>query len=180
MQIEQLEIADVLLITLKRFEDERGFFIERFHREKCKALGFDADFVQDNFSRSKPGVLRGIHFQHNPAQGKLVGVTRGRIWDVAVDLRKDSPTLGQYVGAELSDKNDTLLWVPPGFGHGFCVLGEDAADVSYKVSGAYNPAGEGGIRYDDPDLAIAWPTNNPVLSERDKSLPSFAHYAKNA
>ena len=176
MRIEKQEIADVLLITLDRFEDARGWFIERYHETKWADLGFSEPFVQDNYSRSLPGVLRGLHYQHEPAQGKLVGVTRGRIYDVAVDLRIGSPTFGQHIGAELNDENNQLLWVPPGFGHGFCVLGDEPADVTYKVSGAYNPQGEGGVRYDDPALAIAWPIDNPTLSARDAALPSLEAY----
>lgn len=176
MRIEEQSIPDVLLITLDRFEDARGWFVERYHQQKWAEQGFDESFVQDNHSRSKPGVLRGLHYQNNPSQGKLVGVTRGRIYDVAVDLRAGSPSFGQYVGAELSDENNQLLWVPPGFGHGFCVLGDAAADVTYKVSGAYNPKGEGGVRYDDKELAIAWPITNPILSARDEALPGFSEY----
>jgi dTDP-4-dehydrorhamnose 3,5-epimerase len=127
--------------------------------------------VQDNHSRSLPNVLRGIHLQHTPNQGKLVGAIRGRVWDVAVDLRKNSPTYKRYVAHELSDANGQLLWIPAGFGHGFCVMGDAPADLLYKVTAAYNPKGESGIRYDDPELAIAWPVTNPILSERDKALP---------
>lgn len=176
MRIEPQAIADVLLITLACHEDARGWFIERYHADKWAAHGFSEHFVQDNHSRSKAGVLRGIHFQNNPAQGKLVGVTRGRIYDVAVDLRKGSATFGQYIAAELNDATNQLLWVPPGFGHGFCVLGNEPADVTYKVSGAYNPQGEGGIRYDDPILAIDWPIDNPLISDRDKNLQSLSEY----
>ncbi len=176
MQIEPMKIPDVLRITLDRFEDARGWFIERYHAEKWADLGFTEHFVQDNHSRSKPRVLRGIHLQHNPAQGKLVGVTRGRIYDVAVDLRLDSSTFGQHVGAELSDENHQLLWIPAGFGHGFCVLGEADADVTYKVSGLYNPKGETGVRFDDTELGIDWPITHPIISERDGGLLSLADY----
>lgn len=176
MRIEPQAIADVLLITLECHEDARGWFIERYHADKWAEHGFKEHFVQDNHSRSKAGVLRGIHFQNDPAQGKLVGVTRGRIYDVAVDLRKGSTTFGQYIAAELNDMTNQLLWLPPGFGHGFCVLGNEPADVTYKVSGAYNPKGEGGIRYNDPYLAIDWPIDNPMISDRDKNLPSLAEY----
>lgn len=176
MRIETQAIEEVLLITLDRFEDARGWFTERYNEATWAALGFHERFVQDNHSRSHPNVLRGLHYQLEPAQGKLVGVTRGRIYDVAVDLRPASPTFGQHVSAELSDTNGCLLWVPPGFGHGFCVLGDGPADVTYKVSGAYNPQGEGGVRYDDPELAIEWPVSFPLLSDRDKALPSLADY----
>jgi dTDP-4-dehydrorhamnose 3,5-epimerase len=176
MRIEPMAIADVLLITLERFEDARGWFVERYHKQKWAQQGFTENFVQDNHSRSKPHVLRGIHLQHNPAQGKLVGVTRGRIYDVAVDLRLNSPSFGTHVGAELSDVNNKLLWIPEGFGHGFCVLGEEEADVTYKVSGLYNPKGETGVRFDDAALAIAWPVKTPIISERDAVLGSLQDY----
>ncbi len=176
MKIEKQAIPDVLLITLDRFEDARGWFIERYHETKWAEQGFHESLVQDNYSRSKPGVLRGLHYQNNPSQGKLVGVTSGRIYDVAVDVRIGSPSFGQYIGAELNESNNQLLWIPPGFAHGFCVLGDAHADVTYKVSGAYNPKGEGGIRYDDAELAIAWPLTSPILSDRDAKLPSLAEY----
>jgi len=176
MQLTELAIPGVLLITLDRYDDNRGFFCERWNAPKLKALGFDVAFAQDNFSRSKPGVVRGIHYQRTPPQGKLVGVTRGAVYDVAVDLRPDSAHFGQHVGVELSDSNNRLLWIPEGCGHGFCVLGDQEADMLYKVSGQYNPAGEGGIRWDDADLAIDWPVDNPVLSPRDLALESFTDF----
>jgi dTDP-4-dehydrorhamnose 3,5-epimerase len=176
MQIKPLAIPDVLLITLDRHDDARGYFIERYHSEKLAELGFRPKFVQDNHSRSHPGVLRGLHYQFNPEQGKLVGVIRGAIYDVAVDLRPDSPDFGKHIGVTISEDNPQLLWVPPGFAHGFCVLGDAVADVTYKVSGAYNKAGEGGIRFDDPDLAIQWPITDPILSERDRALQSLKEY----
>jgi dTDP-4-dehydrorhamnose 3,5-epimerase len=137
-------------------------------------------FIQDNHSRSKPGVIRGLHYQVNPSQGKLVGVIRGKIWDVVVDLRKDSPTYGKWEGVELSDENGRLLWVPPGFAHGFCVLGQEDADVMYKVDAPYSPKTEGGIRFDDPDLKIEWPVKDgAIVSPKDRVLPGFAEYAQN-
>jgi dTDP-4-dehydrorhamnose 3,5-epimerase len=132
--------------------------------------------VQDNHSLSKPGVLRGLHFQTQPSQGKLVGCSRGRIWDVAVDLRPHSQSYGKWYSAELSAENGRLLWIPSGFAHGFCVLGDEPADVQYKVDAFYNPKMEFGIRWDDPDLQIPWPIKNPIVSERDSALPSFADY----
>ncbi len=176
MIVKDCPLQGLKVIELKRHGDDRGFFIERYHQSRFHEAGIDADFVQDNHSRSAPGILRGLHYQNNPEQGKLVGVIRGRIWDVAVDIRPDSPTLGEHYGIELSDENCTLLWMPPGFAHGFCVLGSHSADVFYKVSGLYNPAGEGGIRYDDPDLNIPWPVGNPSISSRDTSQPSFREY----
>lgn len=176
MRINKTEIPGVLLITLDRHEDARGFFVERWSADRFSEHGLDIAFVQDNHSRSMPGVLRGIHYQLDPAQGKLVGVTRGAIYDVAVDLRPGSSHFGQHVGFELSDANGQLLWIPPGCGHGFCVMGGEAADVTYKCSAPYNAKGEGGIAYDDPDLAISWPVTQPLLSERDRTQESFAAF----
>jgi dTDP-4-dehydrorhamnose 3,5-epimerase len=176
MHIESLGLQGLLLIRLQVYRDERGFFVERFQAHRFREQGLPTNFVQDNHSRSAPGVLRGLHYQNDPAQGKLVGVIRGRIWDVAVDIRVGSPTFGQSVGIELSDTNGLLLWVPPGFAHGFCVLGNEAADLLYKVDAPYNAAGEGGLHWADPDLAIAWPVSNPVVSAKDERLTSFAHY----
>ena len=163
-------IRDLKLIQLTIHGDERGFFVERFQKDRFKAHGLPFEFVQDNLSRSAPGVLRGLHYQTDPGQGKLVGCTHGRIWDVAVDIRKDSPTFGKSFGVELSALNGKLLWVPAGFAHGFCVLGDEPADVMYKVDAPYNPSSEGGIRWDDRDLAIDWPINNPLVSARDAAL----------
>ena len=171
-----LPLAGLLLVQLDVHGDHRGFFVERFHLARFREHGLPTEFLQDNHSRSAPGVLRGLHFQADPAQGKLVGVTRGRIWDVAVDIRPHSPTFGQSAALELSDLNGRLLWIPPGFAHGFCVLGDEPADVLYKVDAFYNPAGEGGIAWSDPELAIDWPLREPIVSARDRALPSFAHY----
>lgn len=176
MKVHRLPIDGVLLIELTVHGDARGFFVERFQRERFAEHGLPIAFLQDNHSRSGPGVLRGLHFQHTPAQGKLIGVTRGTIFDVAVDVRPGSPTFGQSVTAEISDLNGRLLWIPPGFAHGFCVLGDEPADVLYKTDALYNPGGEGGIAWDDPDLAVAWPVTEPLVSQRDRSLPSFASY----
>jgi dTDP-4-dehydrorhamnose 3,5-epimerase len=176
MKVTRLEIEGLLLVELVVHGDQRGFFVERFRADRFREYGLPTTFAQDNHSRSAPGVLRGVHYQHTPAQGKLVGVTRGRIWDVAVDIRHDSPTYGRSIGRELSDLNGLLLWIPPGFAHGFCVLGDEPADVLYKVDAPYNPAGEAGIAWDDRDLAIRWPIGEPTVSARDRELPSFAEY----
>jgi dTDP-4-dehydrorhamnose 3,5-epimerase len=176
MKITKLELDGLLLVELDLYGDARGFFVERFHRDRFRELGLPTEFAQDNHSRSAPGVLRGIHLQYDPPQGKLVGVACGRIWDVAVDLRRGSPTYGRYVGFELSDLNARLLWIPAGFGHGFCVTGDRPADVFYKVTAPYNAKGEVGIRWDDPELAIPWPLREPILSERDRALTSFADF----
>ncbi len=176
MQVTELEIKGLKLVKLDVFGDKRGFFVERFNHEKFKAMGLPFDFVQDNHSRSAAGVLRGLHYQTDPAQGKLVGVACGRIWDVVVDIRRASPTFGKNYGVELSDENGLLLWVPAGFAHGFCVLGDAPADVFYKVDSLYNPRSEGGIHWADPDLAVAWPIKNPTVSARDKELSAFSVY----
>jgi dTDP-4-dehydrorhamnose 3,5-epimerase len=174
------KLDGVCIIALQQHVDARGFFVERYHKDRLRdECGIDAEFVQDNHSRSAPKTLRGLHWQFSPKQGKLVGVTRGAIWDVAVDIRPRSVTFGQYFGVELSDANAQMLWIPAGFAHGFCVLGDAPADVLYKVSGAYNPATEGGIRYDDPDFAIDWPIRDPILSARDQALMRFADYRAN-
>ncbi len=176
MQLIDEPIDGLKIIQLALHGDERGFFVERYHLEKLAKLGIAEDFVQDNHSRSAAGILRGLHYQTSPAQGKLVGVTRGRVWDVAVDIRPDSPTFGKHHGVELSGENGVLFWIPAGFAHGFCVLGDSPADMLYKVSGLYNAKGEGGIKYDDAELNIAWPITNPIISQRDAGLQSFADY----
>lgn len=177
MDIRDCAIAGIKIIQLTLLGDSRGFFTERFHAGKFAAAGLPTEFPQDNHSRSAPGILRGLHYQHTPAQGKLVGVTRGKIWDVAVDIRPKSPTFGKHFSIELD--HSVLLWVPAGFAHGFCVLGDEPVDVMYKVTGLYNAAGEGGIRYDDADLNIPWPIKNPMISGRDQALASWQDYRKN-
>jgi dTDP-4-dehydrorhamnose 3,5-epimerase len=176
MKTTPLEINGLVLVELKVLGDARGFFVERFQQEKFREAGLPDRFLQDNHSRSAPGVLRGLHYQTRPAQGKLVGVVRGRIWDVAVDVRPTSSTYGKHIAIELSDMNGRLLWIPPGFAHGFCVLGDEPADVLYKVDSLYNPAGEGGISWSDAELGIEWPVKDPTISARDQKLPTFAQY----
>ena len=166
-----LEIPDVILIRARQFPDDRGFFMETYKHSEFAANGIPKAFVQDNYSRSSRGVLRGLHYQKHPdAQGKLISVISGRIYDVAVDIRKQSPTFGQWVGLELSHERPELLWIPEGFAHGFCVL-SDSADFTYKCTAEYAPGAYRGIAYNDPALAIPWPIENPTLSERDRSLP---------
>lgn len=179
MQAITCPLDGLLLLELQVHGDSRGFFVERFHEDKFAELGLPTRFVQDNHSRSAPRVLRGLHYQNDPAQGKLVGVTRGRAWDVAVDIRRNSPTFGRYYGVELSDRNGLLFWIPPGFAHGFCVLGDEPADMLYKVTAPYNPQGEGGIRFDDERIGVRWPVSDPIISARDTALMSFAEYEKN-
>ncbi len=176
MKVTNTGFDGLKLIELKRFEDNRGFFMERYNEQRFAELGLPAYFAQDNHSQSKPGVLRGLHYQFDWPQGKLVGVISGTIWDVAVDVRPSSPTYGKYYGVELSADNGRLLWIPPGFAHGFCVLGNDMADVFYKVTAVYQAHGEKGIRWNDPEFNIQWPLENPIISERDEQLPSFAEY----
>ena len=173
MKVTPLPLEGLLLVELDVFRDDRGFFAERFHQQKFSDLGLPTQFVQDNHSRSKPGVLRGLHFQSDPPQGKLVGALRGAILDVAVDIRPNSPSFGQHYMVELSADNGRLLWVPAGFAHGFYVLGEEEADVLYKVDGLYNPKTDSGIRWNDPDLAIPWPNTEPLLSPKDQQLMSL-------
>ncbi len=176
MKVRELGLPGLKLIELNVFGDQRGFFVERFNRRRFEEHGIPSEYVQDNHSRSAPGVLRGLHYQVDPCQGKLVGVVRGRVWDVVVDIRPHSPTFGKHVGIELSDLNGLQLWVPFGFAHGFCVLGDMPADVVYKVDGYYNPKGEAGIMWNDPDLDIRWPVQDPVLSSRDQAQQSFRQY----
>jgi dTDP-4-dehydrorhamnose 3,5-epimerase len=169
-------IDGLVLIEATAHGDERGFLLESFREDSWRELGADADFVQHNHSRSSEGILRGVHFQTEPGQAKLVRCVRGAIWDVAVDLRRDSPTYRQWEGYELSDTNHRQLFVPAGFGHGFCVL-SDLADVSYLLSSYYDPETEAGIAWDDPDVAIDWPLDEPQVSERDRTAPRLADVA---
>jgi dTDP-4-dehydrorhamnose 3,5-epimerase len=178
VKINDCPLEGLKVIQLDVHGDARGFFVERFHLKRFAEAGLPHIFMQDNHSRSAPGILRGLHYQYAPPQGKLVGVIRGRIWDVAVDIRPESETFGQYYGLELTGDNGLLFWIPTGFAHGFCVLGDEPADMLYKVSSVYNAVGEGGIQYDDPEIAIKWPLSNPIISERDKKLQSFADYKK--
>ena len=169
MKFTPTEIPAVVLVEPTVFGDERGFFIESWERRKFAAAGIDADFVQDNHSRSVRGTLRGLHYQIEQPQGKLVRVTSGEVYDVAVDVRRASPTFGRWVGAVLSADNRRQLWIPPGFAHGFYVT-SDAAEFQYKCTDFYAPAHERTIRWDDPDLAIDWPVPagaRPLLSPKD-------------
>ncbi|WP_351019032.1 dTDP-4-dehydrorhamnose 3,5-epimerase [Shewanella sp. AC91-MNA-CIBAN-0169] len=172
MNIIKTKIKDLLIIEPKVFGDERGFFYETFQAERYKTAGIDSDFVQDNRSRSTRGVLRGLHFQKTKPQGKLVTVTDGEVFDVAVDLRKDSETFGQYESVLLTGKNKLQFYVPPGFAHGFCVLSE-SADFQYKCTDYYDPSDESGILWNDADLQIPWPLSAPLLSDKDMALPTL-------
>lgn len=170
-QFHRLEIPDIVLIEARHFADNRGLFLETYKRSAFRDNGIPDAFVQDNLSRSTRGVLRGLHYQIHPAaQGKLVRVLRGEVFDVAVDIRKGSPTFGQWVGMRLSEERFQMIYVPPGFAHGFCVLSEQA-DFDYKVTAEYAKAQERGIVWNDPDIGIAWPFAEPVLSPKDVQLP---------
>jgi dTDP-4-dehydrorhamnose 3,5-epimerase len=177
MKIERLAIPEIVLITPPRFGDSRGFFSETYSVRRCAEAGIDLPFVQDNHSLSaKPGVVRGLHCQIAPSvQGKLVRVAKGAIWDVAVDIRRGSPTYGRHAAAVLSAENWSQIWVPGGFLHGFCTLEPDT-EVIYKVTADYDPAAERGVRWDDPDLALPWPVagDAAVLSAKDAILPRLA------
>jgi dTDP-4-dehydrorhamnose 3,5-epimerase len=172
---EQLptKLEGVVLIGPVVHGDERGFMVESYSREAWAELGVGVEFVQHNHSRSSRGTLRGIHFQTEPGQAKLVRCARGEILDVAVDLRRDSPTYGQWEAHVLDDVKHRQLFVPVGFGHGFAVL-SDVADVAYQVSSYYDPATESGIAWDDPDVGVDWQVSDPLLSERDKIAPTLA------
>jgi dTDP-4-dehydrorhamnose 3,5-epimerase len=170
MKVTPTGHPEVLLVEPDVYADARGFFMETFHAGKYAAAGLPVSFRQDNHSRSVAGVLRGLHYQLRQPQGKLIRVATGRVFDVAVDIRRGSPRFGQWVGVELSEQNRHQLYVPPGFAHGFCVLSE-CADFLYKCTELYAPGDEYGIAWDDPDLAIAWPSMEYLLSDKDRSCP---------
>ena len=165
------KIPNVVLIEPRLFPDDRGYFFESFKESEFASNGITTKFVQDNFSHSVKGVLRGLHYQKNPkVQAKLVTVLRGEIFDVAIDIRKNSPTFGQWIGEILSDENHKSLYIPEGFAHGFCVLSAEA-DVIYKVNNEYSPENERGILWNDPQIDIMWPIDTPLLHEKDSALP---------
>jgi len=172
MNVIKTKLEDAVIIEPKVFGDHRGFFMETYQKERYQEAGIPLEFVQDNHSRSSKGVLRGLHFQKTKPQGKLVRVVQGEVFDVAVDIRKDSPSYGQWEGVILSEENKRQFYVPPGFAHGFVVLSE-TADFEYKCTDYYDPSDEGAILWEDPDLAILWPIDEPKLSEKDKNAPSF-------
>ena len=169
-------IPDVFVIKPTVFEDSRGYFFETFNQKQCREVGILYDFVQDNESLSAKNVLRGLHFQNPPSeQGKLVRVIKGGVMDVAVDIRKNSPYYGKWVSQELTEQNKLMMWIPPGFAHGFITL-EDQTIFSYKCTGFYNHDSEQVILWNDPDIGITWNVKNPVLSERDKSGMPFNNF----
>jgi dTDP-4-dehydrorhamnose 3,5-epimerase len=173
VKVTPTELPGVLLIEPQAVGDSRGFFLETFQAERYAAAGIEAAFVQDNLSRSVKGTVRGMHFQEPRAQGKLVQVLRGAVWDVALDVRKDSPHFGAWVGIELSEENRRQLWIPPGFAHGFCVLSE-VADFFYKCTELYSPDCERAVRWDDPAVGIRWPVLSPIVSPKDRGAPVLA------
>jgi dTDP-4-dehydrorhamnose 3,5-epimerase len=176
MKVLPTAVEGVLLIEPQVFGDARGFFMETFHLAKFAEAGIDLPFVQDNHSRSSKGVLRGLHYQLPNTQGKLVRVVKGAVWDVAVDMRRSSPTFGKWFGAELSEENRRMLWAPPGVAHGFLTLSE-SADFVYKCTDLYSPADEKALRWDDPTVAIDWPLEPgqvPAVSGKDAAAPYLA------
>lgn len=176
MNIIETDLPGVLIVEPKVFGDTRGFFLETFHKQRYEAVGIPGgqlEFVQDNHSRSAKGVLRGLHFQLENPQGKLVSAGTGAVYDVAADVNPDSPTYKTWVGVELSEENHRQLWIPPGYAHGFCVL-SDVADFQYKCTALYHPESDAGVAWDDPELAIQWPVENPLLSEKDLLLPKLS------
>ena len=173
MKILPTSLPEVFIIEPRVFEDSRGFFLETYHQRRYAEKGINCNFVQDNLSRSVRNTLRGLHYQIEYAQAKLIQVIKGVVFDVVVDIRQGSPKFGQWAGVNLSDGNRRQLFVPEGFAHGFCVLSE-AADVVYKCSDFYAPEDEGGILWSDPDLAVHWPVEKPLLSDKDSRLPCLA------
>lgn len=176
MQVEDLSLPGLKLIRPRVFRDARGFFFESYHEPRFRAAGIDCVFVQDNHSRSVKDTVRGLHYQSSPGQAKLLRVTSGRIFDVAVDIRPDSPTFGKWEGAYLDAEEHAQLFIPVGFAHGFCVTSE-TADVCYKVTSVYDAATECSIRWDDPDIGVTWPTTTPLLSARDVDAETFKSFA---
>lgn len=173
MRVRRARLDGPLLIEPRVFADSRGFFLESFRRDLYSAAGIHADFVQDNHSRSARGTIRAFHFQIDPGQPKLVHVARGTAWDVVVDVRRSSPTFGDWESFDLDDERKLQLFVPTGFAHGFCAVSE-VVDFVYKVGSYYDPATERGIAWDDPGLGIPWPTDQPLVSERDRQNPTLA------
>ena len=178
-KFKKTTVPGVILIEYERFDDRRGFFMETFRRNEFTENGINLPFIQDNFSHSVRGVLRGLHYQKNPsAQGKLALVLKGAVFDVAVDIRKGSPTYGQWVGETLSDTNRRMLYLPPGMAHGFCVLSEEV-DFFYKVTADYAPDLDRGFIWNDPEVGIEWPITDPILSEKDRNLPPLSRADNN-
>jgi dTDP-4-dehydrorhamnose 3,5-epimerase len=178
LRVNRTSLPGVVTIDIDYFKDDRGFFIEPWHQRDFAEAGLDLTFVQEGHSRSSRGVLRGLHYQNMTApMGKLVRCTLGAIFDVAVDLRVDSPNFGKWIGIELTADNKTLIYVPPGFAHGFQTLA-DLVEVQYKQTGFYTPSSEGTLAWNDPDVAVKWPTPDPILSNRDRNGASLQQYLR--
>lgn len=176
MKVSNTPIAGLLIIEPTIWRDDRGYFFESYNRQAYKKIGVDVEFLQDNQSSSKKGALRGLHCQKAPfEQGKLVRVIKGKVWDVAVDIRKESETYGQHFGLELSEENQLQFWIPPGFLHGFLTLENDTI-FSYKCTNVYNKESEMGVIWNDENLTIDWHFDHPIVSEKDKNLPSFSEF----
>jgi dTDP-4-dehydrorhamnose 3,5-epimerase len=175
IKIESVWLGEVVVLQPEVFEDDRGFLMEAFRADQFRAHGLPDTFVQDNHSGSRRGVLRGLHFQWDPPMGKLMRVTRGTAFLVAVDIRKGSPTLGRWVGVEVSAQNRKQVWAPAAFARGFCVL-SDFAEIQYKCTGLYSPKGESGILWNDPEIGISWPVSDPTVSEKDRQAQSLAQW----
>lgn len=173
MNVIPSSLSGVLVVEPKVFADERGFFLETYNLARFQAAGIPQLFVQDNLSRSRRGVLRGLHYQEPNPQGKLLRCTRGALWDVAVDIRVGSPQFGRWHGLELSEENKRMLWIPAGFAHGFCAL-TDEVELSYKCTALYDASADRSIRWDDPEIGIEWPLRDPILSPKDASAPTLA------
>jgi dTDP-4-dehydrorhamnose 3,5-epimerase len=173
MNVLTCDIAGLLIIELKVFGDARGFFLESYNERRYREAGINAGFVQDNVSFSRRGILRGVHFQNPNPQGKLLQVLQGEVFDVAVDVRRSSPTFGKWHGLVLSSENKRQFYIPPGFAHGFCVVSA-VAQVEYKCTDLYDPASEVGIAWNDPAIGIRWPVREPLLSDRDRGHPTLA------
>jgi dTDP-4-dehydrorhamnose 3,5-epimerase len=176
VRVESVHLGEVKVLVPEVFEDERGFFLEAYRRDQCRELGIP-DFVQDNHSGSVKNVVRGLHFQWDPPMAKLMRVTVGTAWLVAVDIRKGSPTLGKWFGVESSAGNRRMVYAPPGFARGFCVV-SDFAEIQYKCTGIYNGKGESGIRWNDPAIGVQWPVTDPILSGKDKTALLLADWLK--
>jgi dTDP-4-dehydrorhamnose 3,5-epimerase len=175
IRIESRQLGDVVVLVPEMFQDSRGFFCETFRADQFEALGLPTQFVQDNHSRSVRGVIRGLHFQWDPPMGKLMRVTVGSAFLVAVDIRKGSPTFGEWVGVEASSDNRRCVWAPAGFARGFCAL-SDATEIQYKCTGIYNGKAESAIRWNDPAIGITWPDVETIVSEKDKNARSLAEW----
>lgn len=176
-EIESVQLREVVVLSPKVLGDSRGFFMETYRADQFRAMGLPAEFVQDNHSRSQKGVLRGLHFQWNPPMGKIMRVTSGAAFLVAVDIRKGSPSVGQWFGLEVSAENKKQIWAPYGFARGFCAL-TDGCEVQYKCTGTYNSAAEAGINFADPEIGICWPINvsQAIVSDRDKAAPNLKQW----